>query len=99
MEVIAILRVKPDTTEEQQEGQRKGEAQTVWRLIAGGQLRSIHFHDGPGALLHFEVETKQEAEKLVSELPMVKANLVSSEFLTLKPFTGLQDLFGDRRES
>lgn len=48
MEVIAILRVKPDTTEEQQERQRKGEAQTVWRLIAGGQLRSIHFHDGPG---------------------------------------------------
>ena len=99
MEVIAILRLKPDATEEQQDRQRKGEAQAVWRLIAGGQLRSIHFHDGPGALLRFEVEAKQEAEQLVRELPMVKANLVSPEFITLHPFTGLQDLFADGGQS
>lgn len=93
MQVIVILRVRSDATEEQQEKQRKAEAQAVWKLVASGVLRSIHFHDGPGALLALETGSKAEAEKIVSALPMVNAGVVTYEILHLKPFVGFEDLF------
>jgi len=93
MQIVAILRVSANATAEEQAKHRRTEAQAVWGLLASGVLRSIHFHDGPGALLLLETPSRKDAERQIAELPMVRANLVDAELLSLKPFTGLEDLF------
>lgn len=97
MQIIAILRVKPETTEERQAPLRKPEAAEVWRLMSADVVRSIHFIPGPGALLHIESNDEAEARAHVGELPMVKQGVVAVELLPLKPFTGLEALFASAR--
>jgi hypothetical protein len=94
MQLIAVLRVKPGATEQQQVPLRKPEASKVWELMVADVVRSIHFIPGPGALLHLEAKDDAEAQAYINHLPMVRAGVVSIELLPLRPFTGLEALFG-----
>jgi hypothetical protein len=97
MQIIAIFRVKPEATEEQQAPLRKPEAAEMWRLMLADVVRGIHFIPGPGALLHLEAQDEGEARAYVGKLPMVQQGIVAVELLPLKPFTGLEALFATVR--
>ena len=96
MNFAVILRIRPDASEELQARHRLAEAEAIWAATKEGSLRSIHFHDGPGALLLMEATDKTAAAAWVSLLPMVSAGVVDSEVLALKPFDGLEVLFSDK---
>jgi len=96
MQHLAIFRVKPEATEEQQEPLRRPEAMKVWELIQEDVLRSIHFIP-KGAVLQLETKDAVEAERYINQLPMVREHVVSVELLPLRPFTGLKDLFGSEK--
>lgn len=93
MQFVAILRVSPHASEEQQATLRAPEAAEVWKLMQEDVLRSIHFIPGPGALLHLEAKDDAEARAHINGMPMVRAGIVSVELLPLKPFSGLEVLF------
>lgn len=95
MQFLVILRLKPEVTEEAQVKLRRAEVEAVWRLIASGTLRSIHFFsgEGHGAVLNVEAPDRATADSAVSSLPMVEAGLLHPQILTLTPFTGLAALF------
>jgi hypothetical protein len=97
MQHIAVLKLKPEATEEAQARFRHAEVEKVWELTASGILRSIHFvvAGGHGALLHLETADRAAAEAAVDSLPMVEAGLLQAEILTLAPFTGLEVLFAE----
>jgi hypothetical protein len=94
MQHLAIFRLNPEASEEEQEPLRRPEAMKVWELIQEDVLRSVHFIP-KGAVLHLETKDADEAEKYIKQLPMVRERLVSVELLPLRPYTGLKDLFGD----
>lgn len=98
MQHVAILRLKPQATEEAQARYRKAEVAKVWELTRSDALRSIHFFSGAGngAVLHIEAGDRPTAEALVRELPMVEAGLLEAEILTLAPFTGFEALFAPK---
>jgi hypothetical protein len=98
MQHIAILKLKPEATEEAQAKLRRAEVQMVWKLMVSGALRSINFFsgDGRGAVLHLETPDRPSAEAVVQSLPMVGAGLLRSEILSLAPFTGLAELFAEQ---
>jgi hypothetical protein len=91
---LVVFRVKPEATEEKQAPLRKAEAAKVWQLMTAGVLRSIHFIPGPGAVLQLEAKDEVDARAYINQLPMVQAGVVTVEVLPLRPFTGLEALFG-----
>lgn len=97
MQCVAILKVKTEATEERQAPLRQPEASEVWQLMQEDVLRSIHFIPGPGALLQLEVKDEAEANVQINRLPMVREGIVSVELFPLKPFSGLDALFGSTR--
>ena len=95
MQHIAILKLKPEATEDAQSKHRHAEVEKIWDLIVSGALRSINFFsgEGRGAVLHLETPDRSSAEETIRNLPMVSAGLLHVEILTLAPFTGLTALF------
>jgi hypothetical protein len=93
MQHLAIFRVNPEATEEQQQPLGRPEAMKVWELMQADILRSIHFI--PKGVLHLETKDAAEADAYIKQLPMVRERIVSVELLPLRPFTGLKDLFGN----
>lgn len=96
MQHIAVLKLKPDATEEAQAKHRRAEVEMVWDLTVSDTLRAIHFFSGPGrgAVLHLETPDRASAEAVVARLPMVAAGVLQVEILSLAPFTGFAALFG-----
>jgi hypothetical protein len=95
MQHIAILRLKPEATEEAQTKHRQAEVRKIWDMTVSGTLRSINFFsgEGRGAVLHLETADLSEAQSIVRSLPMVEAGLLQAQILSLTPFTGLAALF------
>ena len=95
MQHVAILRLKPEVTEDAQAKLRRAEVEKVWELTVSGTLRSIHFFsgEGHGAVLMLETSDRAAAETAINSLPMIEMGLLSAEILTLAPFTGLAVLF------
>jgi hypothetical protein len=95
MQHIAILRLRPEASEQDQAQLRKAEVAKVWELLVADSVRTIHFFSGSGrgAVLHIEAPDQAQADALVRQLPMVAAGLLDVEILTLTPFSGLQALF------
>lgn len=60
---IAILKLKPEATEEAQAKLRRAEVEKVWELMVAGTLRSINFFsgEGRGAVLHLETPARSRS--------------------------------------
>ena len=72
----------------------KPEAEKVWEYYASDVVRSIYYiADMSGAVLMYEAESLTAMQKIASEFPMVKAGVLKTEVLPLKPYTGLESLF------
>jgi uncharacterized protein YnzC (UPF0291/DUF896 family) len=70
----------------------KDEALTVLELQQKDILREIYFDEKHCAVLILECNDKIEAEKILSELPLVKSEYISFETKELHPYSGFSRL-------
>lgn len=54
-----------------------------------GLLREAYSPGGPGAVLMFE-GTRDEVDRALGELPMMRANVIQATVTELQPFAALQ---------
>lgn len=74
----------------------KAEAESIWKLYAADKVRSFHYlADMSGAVMMLNVQGLAEAEAISGELPLVQAGFLDVQLLLLKPYTGLESLFGN----
>ena len=73
------------------------EARHVWELYESDRVREFYLRADhqPGVVLIFECDDATEAERLVAELPIVRAGLLNFEVVPLRPYAGLRQLFGN----
>ncbi len=70
------------------------EARKVWELHSSGTIREIYFRaDRREAVLILECLTVQEADHILSDLPLVKADMIRFEIIPLSAYTGFARLF------
>ena len=72
----------------------KEEANAVLKLQQKNILREIYFDENHCAVLILECKDKTEAEKILSELPLVKGGFIRFEIKELHPYTGFSRLIG-----
>jgi len=73
----------------------KEEALVVWDMLQSGVLRESYFKDDIWeAVLVFECESKAVAEASLARLPLVREGYIRFDVMGLRPYTGLQRLFG-----
>ena len=72
----------------------KLEALVVLDLQQKDILREIYFDENHCAVLILECNDKTEAEKILSELPLVKNGFIQFEIKELHPYTGFSRLIG-----
>ncbi len=94
MQFLVIFKIKAGVTPEQLSPLIKSEVAKVWEMHLSGHLRSAHLiHDNGGVTMMFEAEDREEVERLLHELPMIRQDLFGYEILPLAPFTGFSVLF------
>ena len=71
----------------------KDEARAVLDLQQKDILREIYFDENHCAVLMLECTNKTEAEKILSELPLVKGGFIRFDIKELHPYTGFSRLF------
>ena len=71
------------------------EVRKVWDLYKSGLIRSIHRReDVRGVVLMLEADNKEDVEKAMESLPLVKAGLVViNNVIPLKPYLSFERLF------
>lgn len=95
MQFLIIARAAAGTPIEQVLPFVKSEAEKVWEYYAADMLRTIHYiADMSGAVLMFEAMSLEAVQEAVAQFPMAQANVLQFEILPLKPYTGLDALFG-----
>ncbi|MHA1992723.1 MAG: superoxide dismutase [Candidatus Hodarchaeales archaeon] len=72
----------------------KDEAAVVWELYKKNIIREIYFRkDKTSAVLMLECDSVEEAEKTLTELPLVKEKLIYFEIIPLVAYPGFERLF------
>ncbi len=71
------------------------EARAIWERYEIGQVREAYLRADhqPGVVLVLECDDPTEAERLVAALPIVEANLLDFEVISLRPYIGFGELF------
>lgn len=70
------------------------EARVVWDMYTEGVLREHYFkEDAYEAVLVFECEDVESAQKLVERLPLVRLGYITFECIGLRPYPGVERLF------
>lgn len=65
------------------------EAEKVWYLYQNDTIREIYFdNERSAAVIIMECKDKEEAISVLSELPLVKNNLIYFEIYCLSPYPG-----------
>ena len=73
----------------------KSEARRVWELYQNGVIRELYFRaDRSEAVLMLECGNLEEAQEVLSSLPLVQAGLIRFETIPLAPYPGFARLFG-----
>jgi muconolactone delta-isomerase len=94
MKILALEKELPGATAEKFQPLLKDEARRVWELQQSGSLREIYFNaDQHTAVLMLECGTLEEAQRLLSSLPLVRAGLIEFEPIPLAPYDGFARLF------
>lgn len=70
------------------------EAVRVWELYQAGVIREMYFRaDEPTAVLVLEVQSVDDARRLLDTLPLVAGGHIAFELVPLVPYPGLARLF------
>jgi hypothetical protein len=101
MKILAIFRLTPETTADDLEPYIPEEAQTVWEGYVSGFVREIYLavdqsdtDTGSSVAVGIvETETITDARKNLTDLPLIKHDLITVELIELKPFTTWESLF------
>jgi len=73
------------------------QARHVWEQYETDQVREFYLRADhqPGVVFVLECEDVTEAERLVADLPISKAELLNFEVIPLRPYMGFRQLFRD----
>ncbi len=94
MKIIAIEKEIEGVYEEQFQPHLKNEASRVWELVQEGFIREIYFtKDDNCAVIILECSDKNEADKILKTLPLVKNKLIAFDIKPLVPYNGFARLF------
>ena len=94
MRILALEIENPGTTADNLAPLLAEEARAAWKLVQDDMIREIYFRaDQSCAVLMLECAGVREAERRLSELPLVAAGLISFELIPLRPYPGFARLF------
>jgi muconolactone delta-isomerase len=97
MKILAIEHDAPGLTDDDFAPHLADEARRAWELHQSGIIRELYFRaDEEAAVLVLECADVQEAQTVLSTLPLVKAGLISFELIPLKAYPGFARLFCSR---
>jgi muconolactone delta-isomerase len=92
MKILAIEKEINGVSWENSQTVLEEEAKHVYELQINDKLREIYFNEDKCAVLVFETESMEEAQKIVAELPLVKEGYIKFDLMSLKPYDGLSRL-------
>jgi hypothetical protein len=69
------------------------ELRALWQLYRDGVVREMYLPAGPGAILVLEAGSVNEAERHLSQLPLIAADVMALEVTELRPFAAIEMLF------
>lgn len=94
MKILAIDKHLPEATAEKIKMLLKNEVVHSWELQKQDVIREIYFRtDKAGVVLILECTNIDDAQKILSELPLVKAGLIEFECMSLGCFKPFELLF------
>ena len=101
MKILAIFRLTPETTADDLEPYTPEEAQTVWEGYVSGFVREIYLAgdqsdidtESSVAVGIVETEIISDARENLADLPLIEQDLITAEFVELKPFITWESLF------
>ena len=90
MKVVVVATRKADAKPEEFAPYLADEANHALRMYRDEIVREIYNRtDGKGAIVVLECKDEEEAKRLVGELPLAKAGLLSFEIYGTKPYRGI----------
>jgi hypothetical protein len=89
------MRPREGVDDVQAEVMRHAEAElrALWEDYRDGFVSEMYSTAGPGAVLVLEAESTQQAERRVSEFPLIQNRVMQAEIIELRPFEALAMLF------
>lgn len=94
MKIFAIDKLLPGATLEKIQPFLKEEARHAWKLHKEGYLRELHFRtDHPGVVIVMEVDSIEQARRIMNELPLVREKLIDFEYIPVGAFLPFEGLF------
>jgi hypothetical protein len=100
MKLLAIMRPRARADVQQEiASYAESELRMLWTLYQHGTVREMYSPAGPGAVLVLEADSLDEAQRAVSELPLLSREIMTLELVELLPFTALRLLFAESRQS
>lgn len=94
MKILALEKEIEGKTSEDFEPFLKTEARHVWQLYKTNIIREIYFReDQSTAVIILECKDVAEAEKILSELPLVENRLIEFELIPLIAYDGFERIF------
>jgi muconolactone delta-isomerase len=94
MKILALEKETKQTQQNKFDPYLQDEAAKVYELYLSGIIRELYFHETEHtAILILECSDANEAQKVLSELPLVKAGLITFDLIPLVPYSGFSRLF------
>ncbi len=94
MQFLVIARVIEGTPVDKLLPLVKPESAKIWEYYASDRIRSVYYiADMSGAVLIYEAANLEEVQAAIAQLPMVQSRVLQTDILTLKPYTGIEQLF------
>ena len=96
MKILAIEVETEGVRSEQYQPFLKTEAAHIWQLYQSGVIREVYFRaDRSEAVLMLECRDVNDAQQILSPLPLVQAGLIRFEIIPLLPYPGFARLFAE----
>lgn len=93
--VLATLTVKPDVQRQDVQKTMPQEVRDTVKLYLDGRIQQWYARaDGKGVVFLLNARSVDEAKAITDTLPLMKAGLVTFDFLALTPLTPLRALVG-----
>jgi hypothetical protein len=94
MKILALEKEAAQTQSSDFQPYLADEAAKVYELYQAGVIRESYFHQtAHTAVLMLECANVDEARKVLGELPLVKAGLITFDVIPLTPYPGFARLF------
>lgn len=94
MRILCLDKPASGATLEQYAPHLTAEAFHAWGLYKSGVLRDIYYRqDRPGVAIFLECDSVEQAQNILADLPLAKADLLRFDCIPLCAFTNWESLF------